>query len=76
MYGKINKDGRLEIYDKPYVKIGSTLIANPDDRIMASAGYKPLICGRAPDVAPDEILEIRYVEKDSFIDTVYTIVGG
>ena len=73
MYGRLDKNGRLEIYDKPYIMIGGTLVANPSEEIMASEGYKPLICERAPDVNPGEILEIRYEDTGRTITAVYTV---
>lgn len=76
MYGRLDENGRLEIYDKPYIMLEGALVANPSDEVMASAGYKPLICERAPDVNPGEILEIRYADTGKAIEAVYTVSGG
>ena len=76
MYAKINENGLIEIYRKPYVKIGKSLIANPTDKIMARAGYKPLKEAALPELSPGESLKLDYRDDGNFISEVYEIIGG
>ena len=76
MYARFNEKGKLEIYDKPYVRLGGSVIANPTRAAMAKAGYKPLVSAEIPETGAGQTLKLDYRDDGECITEVYEIIGG
>lgn len=76
MYGKINENGALEIYNKRYVKLGRSLISNPSAATMARIGYKPIVMNKEPKLCAGETLCLEYRDTGEVIEGIFSVIGG
>lgn len=76
MYGKINEKGKLTIYRDSVIELDGIKYINPNKRVLAAIGYKPIVPAEIPEIPKGMALTVDYVDDGECIKTVYGLVGG
>ncbi len=76
MYGKINENGRLEVFSGKSLTYGGKTVISPKPKHLAEAGFKPIEDKPAPPLSKGQTIKVDYRDAGDRILTVYEILGG
>ena len=67
MYGKLDKNGNITLYNGFFIETDDMVITNSTDADLASCGFKPIIGNGYVLQTQDSKITVRYTDMGSYI---------
>ena len=67
MYGKLDNNGEISIYNGFFIESGDMIITNPKEEDLKEAGYKPIEPNGYIIRVTDSKISVRYTDMGDFI---------